>query len=61
MTIKEAIEKAATRSDVAVVLIAGTFGFVIDSGFDILNFMNSGETGGAFGMGTWVSKWLGKN
>ncbi len=51
MTLKDIISQAKTRGDVAVMLLAGTFGFVMDAGADILNFIDPAQTGGVFSTG----------
>jgi len=48
MTLKDVISQAKTRGDIAVVLLAGTFGFVADAGLDFLNFIDPAQTGGVF-------------
>ena len=48
MTLKDVILQAKTRGDIAIVLLAGTVGFVADAGLDFLNFIDPGQTGGVF-------------
>jgi len=48
MTFKDVISQAKTRGDIAVILLSGTFGFVVDAWLDILNFIDPLQTGGVF-------------
>lgn len=48
---KDVISKASSKGDVAVVLIAGTTGFLIDAGLNAIGFLQPGAVGITFASG----------
>lgn len=48
---KDIMSKASSKGDVAVVLIAGTTGFLIDAGLNAIGFLQPGAVGITFASG----------
>lgn len=48
---KDILSKTSSKSDVAVVLIAGTTGFLIDAGLNFIGFLQPGAVGVTFASG----------
>lgn len=48
---KDVLSKASSKGDVAVVLIAGTAGFLIDAGLNAIGFLEPGAVGVTFASG----------
>ena len=51
MEFGDAIKQIKTRGDVAVVLIAGTAGFMLDAALNVFGFLSPGLAGGACATG----------
>lgn len=50
--LSDLLSKASTKGDVAVVLVAGTAGLLLDAGLNIIGFLSPGTVGVTFATGS---------